>query len=102
LLGLLNRLVLNRDVGRGQPGFPEAHEPLAGQQRAGTGIRARHSERGRRRPGASSKQEDQRSRAGSRSESGEDRTATQHGDPGASLSCLRSQFAPRDIDLLAD
>jgi hypothetical protein len=100
LLGVLNRLVLNRHVGQGRPGFPDAHEPLAGQERAGTGIRASHSERGSR-PGATSKQENQRGRAASRSERSEEGTSTHHGDPGAGLSCPSGQFAPRNIHLLA-
>jgi hypothetical protein len=101
LLGVLNRLVLNRNVGQGRPGFPETHEPLAGQQRAGTGIRASHPQRGSRRPGATIKQEDQRGRAGARSEHSQEATSTHHGDPGACLSCPSSQFAPHKIHLLA-
>ena len=96
---VLNRLVLNRQVG--QAGFPEPHEPLAGQKRADAGIRASHSERGSRRRGATSKQEDQRGGAGSRSERSEEGTPTHHGDPGAGLSCPRGQFPPRYIHLLA-
>jgi len=76
LLGVLYWLVLNRHIGLGRTGFPEAPEPLAGQQRAGTGIRAGHSERGGRRPGAASQQEDQRGRAGSRSERSQEGTST--------------------------
>jgi hypothetical protein len=101
LLGVLNRLVLSRHVGQGRPGFPEAHEPLAGQERAGTGIRASHSERGSRRPRATSKKKDQRGGTGSRSERSEEGTSTHHGDPGAGLSCPSGQFAPRNIHLLA-
>jgi hypothetical protein len=101
LLGVLNWLVTIRHVGQGRPGFPEANEPLAGEQRAGAGIRASHSERGSRRPGAASKQEDQRGRAGSRSERSEEDTSTHHGDPGAGLSRPRGQFALRNIHLLA-
>jgi hypothetical protein len=101
LLGALNRLILNRHVGLGRPGFPEAHESLAGQQRAGSGICASHSERRRRRAGAARQQEDQRSRAGSRSQRGEEGTSTHHGHPGASLPCPRGQFAPRNLHLLA-
>jgi hypothetical protein len=97
---VLNRLVFNRHVGQGRPGFPEAREPLAGQERAGTGIRASHSERSRR-PGATSKQEDQRGRAGSRSERSEEGTSTHHRDPWAGLSRPSGQFAPRNIRLLA-
>jgi hypothetical protein len=86
---------MNRHVvGQGRPGFPEAQEPLAGKQRAGTGIRASHS-------GAASQQEDQRGRAGSRRERSEEGTSTHHGDPGAGQSCSSSQFAPRNIHLLA-
>jgi hypothetical protein len=96
----LNRLVFNRHVGSGRPGFPEAREALAGQKRAGTGIRASHSERGRR-PRATSKHEDQRGRAGSRSERSEEGTSTHHGDPRAGLSCPSDQFTPRNIRLLA-
>jgi hypothetical protein len=92
---------LNWRVWQRRPGFPEAHEALAGQERAGAGIRASHSERGSRRPGATSKQENQRGRAGSRSERSEEGTATQHGDPRAGLSCPSGQFAPRNIHLLA-
>jgi hypothetical protein len=99
--GVLNRLVFNRHVGLGRPRFPEAHEPLAGQERADTGIRASHSERGSRRPGATSKQEDQRGRAGSRSERSEEGTTAHHRDPRAGLSCPSGQFAPRNIHLLA-
>jgi hypothetical protein len=101
LLCALNRLALNRHVGQGRPGFPEAHEPLAGQERAGTGIRASHSQRGSRRTGATSQQEDQRGRAGSRSEHSEEATSAHHGDPGAGLSGPSGQFAPRNIHLLA-
>ena len=92
--------MLNRCVGHGRRNFPQAHEPLAGQQRAGTGIRTRHSERGSRRPGAASQQEDQRGRAGSRSERSEESTSTDHRDPGTGLSRLGRQFAPRDVHLL--
>jgi hypothetical protein len=100
LFGVLHRLVLNGHVGQGGRGFPEAHEPLPGQDRPGTGIRASHSERGRR-PGATRKQEDQRGRAGSRSERSEEAASAHHGDPGAGLSCPGGQFASRNIDLLA-
>jgi hypothetical protein len=91
---------LNRHIGQGRRGFPEAHEPLAGKERAGTGIRDSHSERGSR-PGATTKQEDQRGRAGSRSERNEEATSTHHRDPGAGLSRPCGQFAPRNIHLLA-
>jgi hypothetical protein len=106
LLGVLNRLVfnrllLNRHVGQARPGFPEAHEPLAGQERAGTGIRAGHSQRGGR-PGATSKQEDQRGRAGSGSERSEEATTAHHRDAWTGMSCPGGQFAPRNIHLLAD
>jgi hypothetical protein len=101
LLGVLDRLVLNRHVGLGRPGFPEAHESFAGEQGAGTGIRAGYSERGGRRPGAASQQEDQRGRAGSRSERGEEGTSTHHGHPGGGLSCPGGQFAARNLHLLA-
>jgi hypothetical protein len=97
----LNWLVSVRHVELGRPGFPDANEPLAGQQRAGAGIGASHSERGARRPGATSKQEDHCGRAGSRSERGQERTSTQHGDPGAGLSCPSGQFAACSIHLLA-
>ena len=101
LLGLLTRFVSIRHVGQGRPGLPEAHEPSAGQQHAGTGIRAGHSERGSRRPGAASKQEDQRGRAGCRSERSEERTSAHHGDPRTGLACPSGQIAPRSIHLLA-
>jgi hypothetical protein len=100
-VGVLNRLVFNRHVGQGWRSFPEAHEPLADEERAGTGIRASHSERGSRRPGATSKQEDQRGRAGSRGERSEEGTSAHHGDARAGLSCPGGQFAPRNIHLLA-
>jgi hypothetical protein len=101
LLGALNRLILTRHVGLGRPGFPEAHESLAGQQRAGAGVRASHCERGSRRPGAARQQEDQRGRAGSRSERGEEGTSTHHGHPRAGLLCASCQFAARNLHLLA-
>ncbi len=101
LLGLLTRFVSIRHVGQGRPGLPEAHEPSAGQQRAGTGIRAGHSERGSRRSGAARKQQDQRGRAGSRSEHSEQGASAHHGDSGAGLACSSGQFAPRSIHLLA-
>jgi len=50
----VDRLVLNGHVGRLRPGFPEAHESLAGQGCADTGIRASHSECSSRRPRAAS------------------------------------------------
>ena len=100
LLGLLTRFVSIRHVGQGRPGLPEAHEPSAGQQRAGTGIRAGHSERGSRRSGPARKQQDQRGRAGSRSERSE-QGASAHQDRGAGLACPSGQFAPRSIHLLA-
>ena len=100
MLGVLNRLVLNRHSGRGRRGFPEAHEPLAGQEGAGTDIRAGHSKRGSR-PGATTKQEDQRGRASSRSERNEEATSTHHRDSRAGLSRPSGQFAPRKIHLLA-
>jgi hypothetical protein len=92
---------LNRHFGQSRPGFAEAHQPLAGQQRAGAGIRASHSQRGSRRSGASIEQEDQRGGAGSRGEHREEATSTHHGDPGAGLFRPSSQFAPRDIHLFA-
>ena len=101
LLGLLTRFVSIRHVGQGRPGLPEAHEPSAGQQRAGTGIRAGHSQRGSRRSGAARKQQDQRGRAGSRSERSEQGACAHHGDSGAGLACPSGQFAPRSIHLLA-
>jgi hypothetical protein len=91
---------LNRHIGQGRRGFPEAHEPLAGKERAGTGIRASYSERGSR-PRATTKQADQRGRAGSRSERKEEATSTHHRDPRAGLSRPSGQFAPRNIHLLA-
>jgi hypothetical protein len=54
-LGVLNRLVLNRHVGRLRPGFPESHESLAGQHRSDTDIYASHPQRSSRRQGAASK-----------------------------------------------
>jgi hypothetical protein len=96
----MNRLLLNRHVGQGRPGFPQADEALAGQERAGTGIRAGH-ESGSRRPGTTSQQEHQRGRTGSRSERSEEDTSTHHGDPRAGLSCPGGQFAPRNVHLLA-
>jgi hypothetical protein len=90
-----------RRVGYGRPGFAEANEALAGQERAGTGICASHSERGSRRPGATSKQEDQRRGACSRSERSEERTSTHHGDSRAGLACASGQLVPRSIHLLA-
>jgi hypothetical protein len=101
LLGVLNRLVLNRHLGQGRRGFPEARESLADQERACTGMRASHSQCGSRRTGATSKQEDQRGRAGSGSERSEEATPTHHGDSGAGLSCPGGQFAPCNIQLLA-
>ncbi len=100
-VGILNRLVFNRHVGQGWRGFPEAHEPLADEERAGTGIRASHSERSSRRPGATSKQEDQRGRAGSRGERCENGTSAHHGDARPGLSCPGGQSVPRNIHLLA-
>jgi hypothetical protein len=101
LVGVLNWLVSIRHVGQGRQDLPQANEPSAGQQRTGTGVRASHSERGSRRPGATSKQENQRGRAGSGGERGEEGASTHHGDPGAGLACPRGQFAPRNIQLLA-
>jgi hypothetical protein len=98
---VLNRLVLNRHFGQGRLRFAEAHEPLAGQQRAGAGIRASHSQRGSRRSRASIEQEDQRGGAGSRGEQREETTSTHHGDPGARLSRPSGQFAPRNVHLFA-
>jgi len=101
LLGVLTWLVSRRCVGLGRQGFPEANEPLAGQERAGAGIRAGDSERSSRRPGATSKQQDQRGRAGSGGERSEECASTHHGDPGAGLACASGQFASRSIHLLA-
>jgi hypothetical protein len=101
LLGALNRLILNRHVGLGRPGFPEAHDSLAGQQRPGAGVGASHSEGSSRRPGAARQQEDQRGRAGSRSERAEEGTPTDHGHPRAGLLCASDQFAARNLHLLA-
>jgi hypothetical protein len=92
---MLGWLVSIRHVGHGRPGLPEANEPLARQQRTATGIRAGYCERGSRRAGAASQQEDQRGRAGSRSERSQERTATHHGDPGAGLPRPSGQFAAR-------
>ena len=100
MLGVLNWFVSTRHVGQGWPGLPEANEPLAGQQGASTGVRAGDSERGSRRPGAASEQENQRGRAGSRSERAEEGASTHHGDPGAGLACPSGQIAPRSIHLL--
>jgi len=101
LLGALNRLILNRHVGLGRPGFPEAHDSLAGQQRPGAGVGASHSEGSSRRPGAARQQEDQRGRAGSRSERAEESTPTDHGHPRAGLLCASGHFATRNLHLLA-
>ena len=80
--------------------MPQARESLAGQQRAGTDIRASHSERGSRFPWAASEQEDQPGRAGSGSDRGKEDTPTYHGDSRAGLLCPRGQFTPRNIYLL--
>jgi hypothetical protein len=86
LLGVLNRLVLNRRLGQRRPGFPKAIEPPAGQERAATRVRASHSERGSRRGGPTSKKEDQCRRAGPRGERSKECTPTYHRDSRASLS----------------
>ena len=95
-----NRFVLNRHVWLRRPGFPEAHQSLAGQQRAGTGIRASDSERGSRGAAAARQQEDQRGLAGSRSERSEEGTSTHQGHAGAGLLCARGHFASRDLHLV--
>ena len=83
-------------------GVPPA---CAGQERARSVAQpwssAGYSERGSRRPGAASQQEDQCGRAGSRSERGEEGTSTHHGHPRAGLPCPSGQFAARNIHLLA-
>ena len=99
--GVLNRVVLNRYVGQVRPGFPEAHQPLAGQQRAGTRVRASNSERGSRGPPAAGKQQNQSGSAGSGSEGTQKHTPRQHGGSGTGLSSPSGQFAPRNIHLLA-
>jgi hypothetical protein len=101
LRGVLNRIVLNRYVGQVRPGFPEAHQPLAGQQGAGTCVRASNSERGSRGPRAAGKQENQSGGAGSGSECTQKDAARHHGGSGTGLSGSSGQFAPRNIHLLA-
>jgi hypothetical protein len=92
---------LNRFVGQVRPGFPEAHQPLAGQQGAGTRVRASDSERGSRGPGAAGKQENQSGSAGSGSEGTQKDTARHHGGSGTGLSGPSGQFAQRNLHLLA-
>lgn len=92
---------MNRYVGQVRPGFPEAHQPLAGQQGTGTRIRASNSERGSGGPRAPGKQENQSGRAGSGSECTQKDTPRHHGGSGTGLSGPNGQFTPRNIHLLA-